>query len=359
LNGEQSDRDETDEIGDNVETDEIGDNVETLQRQQMQCDLQWHGIVENFKTALADASADAKCWIPVADVSGSMAGEPLEVSIALSMLLAEVNRGQFHGQIFTFHENPELVTVFSEEQYQEIGVGEGRSETAVVCPVLSAEEIEIAATNSLSIVSEWAFNQFSPPTSSESHEPFYFANETLDQTMETQLVSSDNSPKKATKQLRDIGEAAFKVSKLPWGGSTDLLKTMELFCELAIKNNTTRAEMKHFGLVIFSDMQFDEAIGGWDDDGDDDGNERWETTYEKILAIFEEAAYPMPKMVFWNLRATHSVPVAQDTKGVVLLSGFSAGLLKSFLAGDLEEFTPNAQLRAVLDHKAYSSLRVF
>ena len=37
-----------------------------------------------------------------------------------------------------------------------------------------------------------------------------------------------------------------------------------------------------------------------------------------------------------------------QTRGVLLLAGFSAGLLKSFLAGRLEEFTPAAQLASVL-----------
>ena len=95
-------------------------------------------------------------------------------------------------------------------------------------------------------------------------------------------------------------------------------------------------------------MEFDVAMQG-----------TWNTTHEQIVAIFLKAGYPtMPRIIYWNLRGSRSTPVAQDTKGGVLLSGFSAQLLKTFLSGDFSAFTPIAQLRAVLDKPAYAALRV-
>ena len=53
---------------------------------------------------------------------------------------------------------------------------------------------------------------------------------------------------------------------------------------------------------------------------------------------FKFAGYPeIPTIVFWNLRDSRSTPVANtNTKGVSLLSGYSAGLMRKFLNGQLE-----------------------
>jgi hypothetical protein len=49
---------------------------------------------------------------------------------------------------------------------------------------------------------------------------------------------------------------------------------------------------------------------------------------------------------------------SKNSNGVVLLSGYSAGLLKVFLKGELSAFTPSAQLSAVLDLPIYAGLKV-
>ncbi len=42
----------------------------------------------------------------VVDVSGSMDGQPMQVAVALGILVAECTTGPFHGQMITFHEKP-------------------------------------------------------------------------------------------------------------------------------------------------------------------------------------------------------------------------------------------------------------
>ena len=86
----------------------------------------------------------------------------------------------------------------------------------------------------------------------------------------------------------------------------------------------------------------------------------WETAHESITAKFTDAGYPSaPRIVYWNLRASRSIPVQDKlTPGVVLLAGFSAGLLKSFLEGKLDEFTPIAQMKSLLDQPIYAKLKV-
>lgn len=46
--------------------------------------------------------------LPICDVSGSMSGTPLEVSIGLGMYISERNEGPFKDRFMTFSENPQL-----------------------------------------------------------------------------------------------------------------------------------------------------------------------------------------------------------------------------------------------------------
>ena len=47
----------------------------------------------------------------MADVSGSMSGRPMSVSVSLALYFAERNKGRFNGTFMTFSERPELITV--------------------------------------------------------------------------------------------------------------------------------------------------------------------------------------------------------------------------------------------------------
>jgi hypothetical protein len=239
-----------------------------------QCDLQWRGIVDKCKDS-AHSGEGVGCWIPVCDVSGSMSGEPMEVAVALSLLLAEVNTKEsgWYGKMFTFNSTPELVTVIDETN----DGGEGG--------------------------------------------------------------------------LVDIGDVVQRTRAMDWGGSTNIDLTMDLFLAHTIAAGTSPQTLTKQAVVIFSDMEFDQA---------NHSNIPWETAHDAITTKFTDAGYPSaPLIVYWNLRASESTPVQQkNTPGVLLLSGFSAGLLRSFLSGKLDEFTPEAQLNAILEKDVYKSLVV-
>jgi Domain of unknown function (DUF2828) len=190
-----------------------------------------------------------KCVQAVCDVSGSMAGTPMEVAIALGLVVAELTEEPFKNKLITFDADPILHTI------------EG-------------------------------------------------------------------------KNLRD---RVLDVSRMAWGGNTDLLKVFELLLHQALESPGAKMVEK---LFIFTDMQFDQAT--CEDDG-------WETTYSSICKMFAKENLTVPKIVFWNLRATHkSAPVTKDQVGTALISGFSSQMMKAFLDNDTVHFNPLSIMNEVL-----------
>ncbi|KAF9605796.1 hypothetical protein IFM89_018523 [Coptis chinensis] len=66
-------------------------------------ELQWKRIVDD----LSEKDKLHNC-IVVCDISGSMSGEPMEVCVALALLLSELSEHPWNGQVITFSENLKL-----------------------------------------------------------------------------------------------------------------------------------------------------------------------------------------------------------------------------------------------------------
>ena len=135
----------------------------------------------------------------------------------------------------------------------------------------------------------------------------------------------------------NLKEQVACMANMSWGGSTNLRACYDLILSNAINAKLLQSEMVKT-LFIFSDMQFDQAIGG-----------KYESTLEYAKRTFEEAGYKLPNIVFWNLRTSDSksLPCSKDENGVTMLSGFSAELLKCLLNGD--EMTPFKMMMHVLE----------
>lgn len=69
-------------------------------------ELQWRRMVDDLlkKGKLSDC-------IAVSDVSGSMSGTPMEVSVALGLLISELSQEPWKGRLITFSANPKLQVV--------------------------------------------------------------------------------------------------------------------------------------------------------------------------------------------------------------------------------------------------------
>ncbi|KAH8049971.1 DUF814-containing protein [Aureococcus anophagefferens] len=161
----------------------------------------------------------------------------------------------------------------------------------------------------------------------------------------------------------------------PWGGSTSFAKALDRVLDACVEHKLAPEEIPD--LIVFSDMQFDQAEGYGGRDAP------WTTWHERFVKKFADAGlrvrgarWDAPAITYWNLRGdTRGGFLAEhDKPGVRLLSGFSPALLKLVLGGEEEEDvvvvnadgtasvvkakpTPYATLRRALDDGRYDAVR--
>jgi hypothetical protein len=148
----------------------------------------------------------------------------------------------------------------------------------------------------------------------------------------------------------DIIQKCEQLKRADWGMNTDLNRAFEQMLRVAKEGNVPASEMPEI-LLILSDMQFDSS----QDKGWSRGNEVTvfnESAIEMIKRQYNDAGYTMPQVVFWNLNAHDNCPVKFNELGTAMVSGFSPAIMKSVLAADFEEFTPEAiMLQTILSER--------
>ena len=132
-----------------------------------------------------------------------------------------------------------------------------------------------------------------------------------------------------------------QMVKSKWTMNTDLHKAISKILGVALAANVPQSEMPKI-LLILSDMQFDSCTS-YDD-----------SVMEMIERRYSEAGYEVPKIVFWNLNSKDNAPVKFDKSGTALVSGFSPSIVKAVLAGDMEDFTPEAIMNKTIMNERYA-----
>ncbi|KAK3134137.1 hypothetical protein QOZ80_6AG0545420 [Eleusine coracana subsp. coracana] len=72
-------------------------------------ELQWRRMVDDLR-----AKGALRNCVAVCDVSGSMSGQPMEVCVALGVLVAELSEAPWSGRVITFSSRPEIHEVRGE-----------------------------------------------------------------------------------------------------------------------------------------------------------------------------------------------------------------------------------------------------
>jgi hypothetical protein len=130
-----------------------------------------------------------------------------------------------------------------------------------------------------------------------------------------------------------------------WGYSTNFYAAAKLICDV-VREKKLGAD-KIPDLLVISDMQFNEAAAGevrWVGGAGPQGAS-WNLVQDNIrdmfgalgLELFGKPLDP-PHIIFWNVRAnTVGFPAPSDSKGVVMLSGYSPAFMKFVLSGEMTE----------------------
>ena len=281
----------------------------------LEADLQWKGLVDG---CVAAGAGQALRMVPVCDVSGSMEGEPMEVAVALSLLLAESapRDSPWHGRVMTFSGEPNLVEVPGIPVY---GGGKAANESASVA------------------AGDQDGGESGPDATSGAS------------------GGDGSAAKGGDGKMMHLAQRVDFVKGLDWGMNTDVEAVFDLLLSRLKSAGATPEEVQKLAVVIFSDMEFDDARGASLEPSN------WGTAHESITAKFVAAGFAPrpPLLVYWNLRYSPSIPVSrQDEPGVILISGYSAGMVRSFLEGRLENMTPAGQMWSMLGRGVYRRLRV-
>ncbi|WWC91030.1 uncharacterized protein L201_005970 [Kwoniella dendrophila CBS 6074] len=127
-----------------------------------------------------------------------------------------------------------------------------------------------------------------------------------------------------------LSERAKALSRAHWENSTNFYKVFDLILSTA-KEKKLKADDMVKKVFVLSDMQFDAAAG----------KQYGETEHQAVKRKFEEAGYPMPELVYWNLAPRYDgapKPLTSDVPGTSVFSGFSGALMKYFLGqGNIDD----------------------
>lgn len=137
-----------------------------------------------------------------------------------------------------------------------------------------------------------------------------------------------------------------QLESADWGGSTDIEAVFRLILSKGQQFNVPQSEMPTM-VMILSDMEFNSAA-----------NSTWNpTAQEMIEAMYKDAGYKTPKIVYWNLNArNNNNPVQFDKQGTCLVSGFSPSLLKNILKGG--DITPLSMMYSVINSERYAAVSI-
>ncbi|KDN48133.1 hypothetical protein RSAG8_03149, partial [Rhizoctonia solani AG-8 WAC10335] len=186
------------------------------------------------------------------------------------------------------------------------------------------------------------------------------------------FVTFSSTPELLTVPPGGIADQAKWMVRTNWEMNTDYEAVfLKLILPAAVQNKVKPEDMVK-RLFVFSDMQFDQSVQKRHT-GDEDA---WQTTHDRVVNAFEEAGYEAPEIVYWNLQRRTTKTVLKDTPGTALLTGFSANMMKLFMAGEsveddfveidsngggfrMRRNDPLTLMERALSKSCYAPLRVF
>jgi hypothetical protein len=130
-----------------------------------------------------------------------------------------------------------------------------------------------------------------------------------------------------------------------WGGSTSIERALKNVLDHAKRFKVPAEDMPEM-LVVLSDMQFDYPCI---------------QVNNRAIDMFDHeytaAGYNVPAIVFWDLNAQNNVPANVSDSGVMMVSGFSPVIMKSVLAADFDNISPEGIMLATINDSRYDCIK--
>lgn len=138
------------------------------------------------------------------------------------------------------------------------------------------------------------------------------------------------------------------IEKSDWGMNTNLENAFKKVLDIAINNNVPPEDMVK-SIIVISDMEIDEAVSGAK-------YNNW-SFYDNMYAMYKDAGYEIPNVVFWNVDSRNNIFHADSTrKGVQLCSGSSINTFKQLMG--CIGITPVEMMENVINSERYSKITI-
>lgn len=146
------------------------------------------------------------------------------------------------------------------------------------------------------------------------------------------FISFESNPHFIEVEGVDFCDKVYRVSRAPWGGSTNIEGAFDMMLDVAIANHCTQDEIPQ-NLIVISDMEFNYCVSSnayhssWGGSGVND------TLFEKMRAKWAAHGYAMPHLVFWNVQARQNNIPMRDEANVSYVSGMNPVIYEMLLSG--------------------------
>ena len=150
------------------------------------------------------------------------------------------------------------------------------------------------------------------------------------------FITFSASPTLQTVTGANIVEKVHNLERADWSMNTNLEAVFDLILETARRNHCKPQDMPN-KLYIISDMQFDQGCRQrtrWDY-GRHDYDYAEGTFMDRIEREYAAAGYPMPTIVYWNVRQSNCGMFQKTFQGkdCCMVSGYSPSLFKAVIEG--------------------------
>ncbi|XVF28615.1 hypothetical protein REPUB_Repub15cG0045300 [Reevesia pubescens] len=262
--------------------------ISSLKDAQEVAELQWRRMVEGLKN-----KGKLNNCIAVCDVSGRMAGTPMEVCVALGLLISELCEEPWKGKVITFGSNPELHMI------------QGDS-------LLSKTQVLRKLDRGIYVDFEEVFDRILKVAIDGKLKE--------DQMIKRIFVFSGMEFNEASRQNYNHNISNYSNGKT--SGYYNPFSYSDTYSEEDYM--LLLGDEDDWYAICEREVKVEEKQRKFSE-------KSWESMYEGIQRKFQDNGLKMPEIVFWNLKNSAAMPVPSNQGGVALVSGFSKNLMELFL----------------------------